>query len=522
MNTIISSEDLERIFVNNEKFADRFRSVAFALEEDGTLLLSTIQSVFNKSESLNFRDPISGKIFPCDFSESRFHPPENGWSSEVIYVSINRKRKRDTCMENVPEPNVSRHLPQPKKTFFPRESVQVGWNNIGRKWSPGCGFVNTYNTCYLNSALQALFHIPALSNWLIADKDNCNQDGQICIICAMSQTLISSQRQQHSMIPSLIINRLQTICPHFITGRQEDAQEFIQYLVEQMEKAYLNRSKAIVNLKELDHYSKETTPLSQILGGYICSTVTCLACKHESITFQYFKDLQLDITRASTLDEALTGYFSRENLEKCGYECESCKRKVSATKRFSLERAPVVLCIQLKRFNVMGGKLDKQIQISQNMDLQKHLAKSCDPTQSCYYRLVSLVTHLGGSASGGHYTAIGLTPYGNYYEFDDSCVYQISTESDLCTNAYLLFYELLTKQKNKATHQGSSYEEVPCEIFEISDNEEVPCEISDDGSDHCNKNAADNPSSTTSAPIWQSEKFLELRNFSRDLNNSWV
>lgn len=274
----------------------------------------------------------------------------------------------------------------------------------------------------------------------------------MCIICAMAQTLLNSQRQQQSMTPSLITNRLHSICKHLTLGRQEDAHEFLRYLVEQMEKSFLNRFKNQPGFKDMEQYSKETTPLNQILGGYLRSTVTCLACKHESITFQHFEDLQLDISRVSTLNEALGGYFARENLEECGYKCESCKKKVSATKRFSLERAPVVLCIQLKRFNVMGGKLSKQIQIIQNLDLQKHLAKSGNPSQNCFYKLVSMVTHLGGSASGGHYTAIGLAPNGNYYNFDDSYVNTISTESVLKTNAYVLFYELV---HNKPKQNGN-------------------------------------------------------------------
>lgn len=274
----------------------------------------------------------------------------------------------------------------------------------------------------------------------------------------MSTTLIHTQRQTHSMTPSLITNRLHNICKHLTLGRQEDAHEFLRYLIEQMEKAYLNRHKGMPWFKDLDQYSKETTPLNQILGGYLRSTVTCLSCKHESITFQHFEDLSLDISRVSTLNEALGGYFARENLEECGYKCESCKKKVSATKRFTLERAPAVLCIQLKRFNVMGGKLGKPIQISQGLDLQKHLAKSSDLNQSCTYKLVSLVTHLGGSASGGHYTAIGLAPNGNYYHFDDSCVNPISTESVLRTNAYVLFYELV--QSAKAKLNGNGYNSI--------------------------------------------------------------
>lgn len=239
-------------------------------------------------------------------------------------------------------------------------------------------------------------------------------------------------------------------------GRQEDAHEFLRYLIEQMEKAYLLRFKNTQGFKEMEQYSKETTPLNQILGGYLRSTVTCMSCKHESITFEHFMDMALDISRFSMLNDALSGYFTRENLEECGYKCESCKKKVSATKQFSLERAPVVLCIQLKRFNVSGGKLGKQIQISQYLDLTKYLAKASEPNQNCQYKLTSMVTHLGGSASGGHYTAIGQGPNGNFYQFDDSCVSMISSEQVMRTNSYVLFYEL-DKRKMQNGHGSLSH-----------------------------------------------------------------
>jgi hypothetical protein len=96
-----------------------------------------------------------------------------------------------------------------------------------------------------------------------------------------------------------------------------------------MERAFLLRFRNEPWFKDLDQYSKETTPLNQLLGGYLRSTVICLSCKHESVTFQHFQDLPLDISRHNRLNEAIEGYFSRENLEECGYKCESCKKRVS-------------------------------------------------------------------------------------------------------------------------------------------------------------------------------------------------
>lgn len=262
----------------------------------------------------------------------------------------------------------------------------------------------------------------------------------MCTICCVAKTLQMSQGSAHAVKPIHVVQRLRQICKHMAIGRQEDAHEFLRYLIDGMEKAYLQRfGKHVVS--NLEQYSKETTPLNQILGGYLRSSVRCLSCNHVSITFQHFEDLLLDIRKSNTVDEALQGHFAREKLEDMGYTCDGCKKKVSATKQFSLERPPVVLCIQLKRFTMHGTKINKQVAIKPKLDLTPYVQK-VSGTPPLTYRLVSMVTHLGSSQHCGHYTAIGLTESGTYYEFDDCNVRPISLPNVMQTNAYIIFYEL--------------------------------------------------------------------------------
>uniref|UniRef100_A0A1B6KLS6 Ubiquitin carboxyl-terminal hydrolase n=1 Tax=Graphocephala atropunctata TaxID=36148 RepID=A0A1B6KLS6_9HEMI len=340
-------------------------------------------------------------------------------------------------------------LPSPKKVLFPPEKIQLGWQS--KSVPIGSGMVNLGNTCYLNSTLQALFHVPAFVNWLLNDKahkDKCETMNGLthteCLICAMLKTLKCSMENSalsNPIRPHLIYNKLKLICKRLIHGHQEDAHEFLRYLIESMDRSYLR----LMQANNLDSYSKETTPLSQIFGGYLRTEVRCLECRHISLTFQHFQDLLLDIRQATTVDEALEAYFSRERLGdgEEAYRCDKCHRRVAATKQFTVEKPPNVLCIQLKRFGIMGGKNSKHIQVQQSLDLTKFwVHRATHPTCRLSYRLMSLVMHIGPSTNCGHYTAIGHTSSGQLYLFDDSVVRPVSNHAVSGNNVYIMMYEL--------------------------------------------------------------------------------
>lgn len=105
----------------------------------------------------------------------------------------------------------------------------------------------------------------------------------------------------------------------------------------------------------------------------------------------------------------------------------------------------------------MGGKINKHVGIKQKLDLSAFSSKKSSPLT---YKLVSMVTHLGSSQHCGHYTAVGVTDSGVYYQFDDSCVRSMSIQNALSTNAYIIFYEL--DDVNMSFDQSKILKETVC------------------------------------------------------------
>jgi ubiquitin carboxyl-terminal hydrolase 36/42 len=339
--------------------------------------------------------------------------------------------------------------PSPSKKPPAPQGASLFTGVIDLTWPPDCdigsGLINTGNSCFLNSALQCLLHTPPLLRVLSNhQKDKCRAKTGFCMTCGLREVAIRSHSGNYSFTPLAITNKLQAIAKHMRRGRQEDSHEFLRYAIDALQKACLTGSPP-----KIDPTLAETTWVHKIFGGRLRSRVTCRECNHNSDTFDSILDLSLDIYGVASLRDALRKFVTIDYLKGADkYKCEKCKKAVIAEKCFTIDKAPPVLTVHLKRFSPLGRKIGHFIKYDEHLSLQPAMSEGeFGPTYSLY----GVICHAGGGPNSGHYFAHVKSKSGRWYEMNDEMVTPSRGPPVGMKSAYILFYIKERGQALRAT-----------------------------------------------------------------------
>ncbi|XP_042025800.1 ubiquitin carboxyl-terminal hydrolase 25-like [Salvia splendens] len=325
-----------------------------------------------------------------------------------------------------------------------------------RHGSPPLGLRNLGNTCYLNSVLQCLTYTPPLANLClrylhssVCDYGTGKEKKGDCPFCILEKRISRSLSSEAvSDAPVKINSCLRIYAEHFRTGRQEDAHEFLRYVIDACHNTCLRLKK----LQQLQRGRNGTanggdiagageTVIKEIFGGALQSQVKCLSCGAESNKVDEIMDISLDILHSGSVREALQKFFQPEILDGNNkYKCDKCKKLVAARKQMSILEAPNVVVIQLKRFeSIYGSKIDKPIAFDEILVLSSHMCKGSKDQQP-EYNLFGTVVHSGFSPDSGHYYAYIKDAIGRWYCCNDSYVSVSTLQEVLSEKVYMLFF----------------------------------------------------------------------------------
>ncbi|XP_056641327.1 ubiquitin carboxyl-terminal hydrolase 2-like isoform X2 [Diorhabda carinulata] len=332
------------------------------------------------------------------------------------------------------------------------------------------GLKNIGNTCFMNSVIQCLSNTRWLLEYLkkdayIRDINTSISSMKGALIKAFAEVikeLWSEDGSDRVVNTASLKSQIQRFAPRFMGYAQQDAQEFLRYLLEGLHED-VNRvqEKPKPILTEIDeklsdsekaqeswlrYLRMDNSKIVDNFVGQLKSTLKCTHCGHCSVTFDPFWDLSLPIPQRTgqlRLSQCLDSFTREETLD--GDEkptCSKCKERRRCTKSFSIHKFPKILVIHLKRFSPterFRGKLNVTVDFPiEGLDMSHYAADNVAP---CRYNLYAISNHSGTTYSG-HYTAYCRHPYtGQWHEYNDSRVSSISSKSLVSGEAYVLFYE---------------------------------------------------------------------------------
>lgn len=333
--------------------------------------------------------------------------------------------------------------------------LEMNWLPLQSRKGCPLGLRNLGNSCYLNSVLQCLTYTPPLANFCLRNhhSSSCTfmngSNSSTCLFCLVEKRIARSLSVDLvSESPARIHSCLTLFAKHFRQGWQEDAHEFLRYVIEACNNVcvklhkFLSASK-LRTRQDSQKLAKEEprTVVKDIFGGVLQSQVKCLSCKAESNKLDEMMDLSLDVFKLSSVKDALCRYFQPEVLDGSNkYKCEKCKKLTAARKQMSVSQAPNVLVIQLKRFeNFFGGKIDRHISFEEDLELYSHMCRESQD-QRPEYLLYAVIVHAGYSQDSGHYYSYVKDIHGKWFCCNDAHVTSVSAKSVLSEKAYILFY----------------------------------------------------------------------------------
>ncbi|VVC30238.1 Ubiquitin specific protease, conserved site,Peptidase C19, ubiquitin carboxyl-terminal [Cinara cedri] len=340
------------------------------------------------------------------------------------------------------------------------------------------GLVNFGNTCYSNSVLQALYFCKPFRDKVLEYKARNKRSKETLLTCLadLFHSIATQKKKVGSIAPKKFINRLRKEKEEFNNYMQQDAHEFLNFLINHINEIILSernqancngKSKSLApniidgesttsSITSSSSHNQDPTWVHEIFQGILTSETRCLNCEEVSSKDEDFFDLQVDIDQNTSITHCLRCFSNTEML--CSdnkFKCDNCCSYQEAQKCMRVKKLPMILALHLKRFKYME-QFNRHIKVSHRVvfPLELRLFNTSDDAVNPdrMYNLVAVVIHCGSGPNRGHYISI-VKSHDFWLLFDDDMVDKIDQSaiedfygltSDLQKSSetgYILFYQ---------------------------------------------------------------------------------
>ncbi|XP_020184824.1 ubiquitin C-terminal hydrolase 12 isoform X3 [Aegilops tauschii subsp. strangulata] len=298
------------------------------------------------------------------------------------------------------------------------------WTYDSKKETGYVGLKNQGATCYMNSLLQTLYHIPYFRKavYHMPTTENDMPSGSIPL--ALQSLFYKLQYSDNSVATKELTKSFGW--DTYDSFMQHDVQELNRVLCEKLE----DKMKGTV---------VEGT-IEQLFEGHHINYIECINVDYKSNRKESFYDLQLDVKGCRDVYASFDKYVEVERLEGDNkYQAEQHGLQ-DARKGVLFLDFPPVLQLQLKRFEYdymrdtmvkINDRYEFPLQLDLDKDDGKYLTPDADRSIRNLYTLHSVLVHSGGVHGGHYYAFIRPTLSDQWYKFDDERVTKEDTKKAL-------------------------------------------------------------------------------------------
>ncbi|XP_058085190.1 ubiquitin C-terminal hydrolase 12-like isoform X3 [Magnolia sinica] len=289
------------------------------------------------------------------------------------------------------------------------------WTYDSKKETGYVGLKNQGATCYMNSLLQTLYHIPYFRKavYHMPTTENDMPSGSIPL--ALQSLFYKLQYSDNSVATKELTKSFGW--DTYDSFMQHDVQELNRVLCEKLE----DKMKGTV---------VEGT-IQQLFEGHHMNYIECINVDYKSTRKESFYDLQLDVKGCRDVYASFDKYVEVERLEGDNkYHAEQHGLQ-DAKKGVLFIDFPPVLQLQLKRFEYdfmrdtmvkINDRYEFPLQLDLDRDNGKYLSPDADRRVRNLYTLHSVLVHSGGVHGGHYYAFIRPTLSDQWFKFDDERV----------------------------------------------------------------------------------------------------
>eukprot|EP00246_Nothoceros_aenigmaticus_P013115 TRINITY_DN439_c0_g3_i1.p1 TRINITY_DN439_c0_g3~~TRINITY_DN439_c0_g3_i1.p1 ORF type:complete len:1081 (+),score=256.97 TRINITY_DN439_c0_g3_i1:216-3458(+) len=289
------------------------------------------------------------------------------------------------------------------------------WAYDSKKETGFVGLKNQGATCYMNSLLQTLYHLPYFRKAVYHMPTTENDVPSNSIPLALQSLFYKIQYSDTSVATKDLTKSF----------GWDSHESFMQHDVQE-----LNR----VLCEKLEDKMKGTAvegTIQQLFEGHHMNYIECINVDYKSTRKESFYDLQLDVKGCKDVYESFDKYVEEEKLEgENKYHAEQFGLE-DAKKGVLFIDFPPVLQLQLKRFEYdfmrdtmvkINDRYEFPAQLDLDRDNRRYLSPEADKSVRNLYTLHSVLVHSGGVHGGHYYAFIRPTLSDQWYKFDDERV----------------------------------------------------------------------------------------------------